>query len=152
MKAGIARRRLAVALMLLLSLIGLREAEASPADGTWLFKDLVLDILDCQHLVCGRIIWIGDAARRPAQCGKTIVWGLQAQGRNEWAGGSILDPDDDRTYRLAAALETDGTLHARIFKGVPLLGRTEILKRVALPINGRGAEDTLWLLLLGRSL
>ena len=132
MKAGIALPRFAAALMamLLLSLLGVQEAEASPADGAWLIKDLVLDIFDCQHLVCGRIVWIGDAARRPAQCGKTIVWGLQAQGRNEWAGGSILDPDDDKTYRLAATLETDGTLHARIFKGVPLFGRTEILKRV----------------------
>lgn len=41
-----------------------------------------------------------------------------------------LDPDDGRIYRLAARLETDGTLHARIFKGVPLFGRTEILTRV----------------------
>jgi uncharacterized protein (DUF2147 family) len=132
MKAGIVRRRLAAAVlaMLLLSLMGIRQAEASPADGAWLIKDLVLDIFDFQHLVCGRIIGIADAARRPAQCGKTIVWGLHAQGQNEWVGGSILDPDDDRTYRLAATLETDGTLRARIFKGVPLFGRTEILTRV----------------------
>jgi hypothetical protein len=60
------------------------ETEASPADGAWLIKDLVLDIFDCQRLVCGRIIWIGDAARRQAQCGKTIVCGLQAQGQSEW--------------------------------------------------------------------
>jgi uncharacterized protein (DUF2147 family) len=132
MKAGIARSRFAGALMalLLLSLIGVQRAEASPADGAWLIKGLVLHIFDCQHPVCGRIVWIGRAARRPAQCGKTIVWGLPAQGRNEWADGSILDPDDGRVYRLAATLETDGTLHARIFKGVPLFGRTEILTRV----------------------
>ena len=132
MKAGIARRWFASAVMamLLLSLLGIQEAETSPADGAWLINDLVLDIFDCQHLVCGRIVWIGDPARRPAQCGKTVVWGLQAQGRNEWADGSILDPDDGRIYRLAATLETDGTLHARIFKGVPLFGRTEILTRV----------------------
>jgi hypothetical protein len=74
MKTGIVYRRFAAALaaMLLLSLAGLRELEASPADGAWLIKDLVLDIFDCHHLVFGRIIWIGDAARRPAQCGKTI--------------------------------------------------------------------------------
>jgi uncharacterized protein (DUF2147 family) len=132
MEAGIALPRFAAALiaMLLLSLLGVQETEASPADGAWLIKHLVLDIFGCQHLICGRIIWIGDAARRPAQCGKTTVWGLQAQGQNEWAAGSILDPDDDKTYRLTATLEPDGTLHARIFKGVPLFGRTEILKRV----------------------
>jgi uncharacterized protein (DUF2147 family) len=132
MKTRIARSKFTGALMvmLLLSLIGVRRAEASPAEGAWLIKGLVLHIFDCQHQVCGRIVWVRDAARRPAQCGKTIVWGLQAQGRNEWADGSILDPDDGRTYRLSATLETDGTLHARIFKGVPLVGRTEILTRV----------------------
>jgi uncharacterized protein (DUF2147 family) len=89
-----------------------------------------LHIFDCQHAVCGQIVWIGDEARSPSQCGKTIVWGLEAQGPNEWVGGSILDPDDGNTYRLSATYETDGTLHAQIFKGIPLFGRTEILKRV----------------------
>jgi hypothetical protein len=34
------------------------------------------------------------------------------------------------TYHLSASYEPDGTLRARIFKGIPLLGKTEILKRV----------------------
>jgi uncharacterized protein (DUF2147 family) len=110
--------------------VDIGQAEASHVDGTWMIRDLVLNIFDCQRAVCGRIVWIGDAARRPAQCGQTIVWGLEAQSPNEWAGGSILDPDDGNTYRLSATYETDGTLHARIFKGIPLFGRTEILKRV----------------------
>jgi hypothetical protein len=54
------------------------QAEASHVDGTWMIRDLVLNF-DCQRAVCGRIVWIGDAARRPAQCGQTIVWGLEAQ-------------------------------------------------------------------------
>jgi uncharacterized protein (DUF2147 family) len=45
-------------------------------------------------------------------------------------GGSILDPNDGKTYRLSATYEPDGTLRARIFVGVPILGKTEILKRV----------------------
>ena len=35
-----------------------------------------------------------------------------------------------KTYQLSATYEPDGTLHARIFKGTPLLGKTEVLKRV----------------------
>jgi uncharacterized protein (DUF2147 family) len=108
----------------------LGSARASPVDGTWIIKDLVLHIFDCQKLVCGQIIWIKDAARRPSQCGRTIVWGLQATGPNEWTEGSITDPDNETTYRLSATFEADGTLHARIFKGVPILGKTEILRRV----------------------
>jgi uncharacterized protein (DUF2147 family) len=95
-------------------------------------QDLVLTIFDCEHLVCGRIAWLKDPARRPFQCGKIIVWGLVGQGPNEWARGSILDPNDGATYQLSAKLQADDTLNARIFKGAPLLGKTEVLKRINL--------------------
>jgi hypothetical protein len=45
---------------------------------------------------------------------------------------SILDPNDGKIYRLSAVYEQDGTLRARIFRGIPLFGKTEILKRVDL--------------------
>jgi uncharacterized protein (DUF2147 family) len=117
---------------LALPIIGNGSATASHVDGTWIIRDLVLRIFDCNGLVCGRIVWMRDAARRSSQCGKTIVWGLEAKGPNDWRGGSIFDPDHNKTYHLSAVLEANGTLHARIFKGVPLLGKTEILKRVDL--------------------
>jgi uncharacterized protein (DUF2147 family) len=132
MKTGKQGRRIVACLAVAAGLLSVSvgKAEASHVDGTWRIRDLVLHIFDCQHAVCGRIVWIGDPARRPAQCGRTIVWGLEQKGPNEWTEGSILDPDDGNTYRLSATYETDGTLHARIFKGIPLLGKTEILKRV----------------------
>ena len=37
-----------------------------------------------------------------------------------------------RRYRLSAVYEQDGTLRARIFRGIPLFGKTEVLKRVDL--------------------
>jgi uncharacterized protein (DUF2147 family) len=115
-----------------------KTAEASPVDGAWIIRDLVLDIFDCDSLVCGRIVWIKDPARRSSQCGRTIVWGLASEGHHKWTGGSILDPDDETTYRLSATYEPDGTLHARIFRGVPLFGKTEILRRVDLTsLSGR---------------
>jgi uncharacterized protein (DUF2147 family) len=131
MKPGIARRHFAASLMamLLLLMTGFQYSEASRVDGAWIIGDLVLNIFDCQHLVCGRIAWLKEPARRHSQCGKTIVWGLESRGPNEWAGGSILDPDDGHTYRLSAELATDGTLRARIFEGIPIFGKTEILQR-----------------------
>ena len=115
---------------LALPMIGTRKSEASSVDGTWIIRGLVLHIFDCQLSVCGRIVWIKDATLRPSQCGMTIIWGLEANGPAEWAGGSILDPNNDKTYRLSATYQPDGTLRARIFIGVPILGTTEILKRV----------------------
>ncbi|HEY6430971.1 MAG TPA: DUF2147 domain-containing protein [Acetobacteraceae bacterium] len=114
------------------AMAGAARAAALPVSGTWIIRDLVLRIFDCQSLVCGRIVWLRDPARRPAQCGMTIVWGLKASGPDRWSGGSILDPDKRTVYRLSAEFEPDGTLHARIFRGVPVLGRTEVLRRVDL--------------------
>jgi uncharacterized protein (DUF2147 family) len=113
-----------------LSTIGIRKAAASPVDGTWIIRNLALNIYDCDLLVCGKIVSVKDAARRASQCGRTIIWGLEPKGPTEWSGGSILDPNDGKTYRLSATYEPDDTLRARIFIGVPLLGKTEILKRV----------------------
>jgi uncharacterized protein (DUF2147 family) len=111
-------------------MLGVGPAKASTVDGTWIIRGLVVHIFDCQLLVCGQIVWIKDVSRRASQCGKTIIWGLEAKGPTDWGGGSILDPNNGKTYRLSATYEPDGTLRARIFKGIPLLGRTEILTRV----------------------
>jgi uncharacterized protein (DUF2147 family) len=107
-----------------------RNVEASPVDGAWSIRGLALHIFDCRRLVCGQIIWLNDPAQRPSQCGRTIIWRLEATGSNEWGGGWIVDPNDDKTYRLSAVYEPDGTMRARIFKGIPLIGKTEVLTRV----------------------
>jgi uncharacterized protein (DUF2147 family) len=128
--AGNIATRIATCLLVALALS--QDVAASPVDGAWRIRNLALHIFDCQRLVCGRIVWIDDAAKRPSQCGMTIIWGLEAKDRNEWDGGSILDPNDGKTYRLSAVYEPDGTLRARIFKGIPLFGKTEVLTRVDL--------------------
>lgn len=106
-------------------------AEATPpADGHWMIRNLVINIFDCANLVCGRIVWLGEPAKRASQCGKTIIWGLERQSPSVWTGGSILDPNNGETYRLSATYEPDGTLHARIFIVAPIFGKTEILKHI----------------------
>ena len=119
-----------VVAVLMSLLVGFGTAEASQADGTWRIRNLVLRIYDCEQSICGRSVWMKDEAKRPSQCGQTIIWGLAPATENEWAGGTILDPNDGKIYQLSATYEPDGTLHARIFKGIPLFGKTEILNRV----------------------
>jgi uncharacterized protein (DUF2147 family) len=108
-----------------------QSASASSVDGSWKIRDLVLDIFSCQQSICGKIVWTKDPHRRQTDCGQTIVWGLSQTGPDSWSGGSIHDPTDGNTYRLSAALQPNGTLQARIYRGVPLVGKTEILTRVA---------------------
>jgi len=124
----------AVALLGLVTFCGVMapEARASAADGTWLIRDLALDIYDCDNLVCGKIVWLADPAKRtPGRCGKVIVWGLVPSGPSKWSNGHIYDTEEDKTYNLNAELEPDGTLRARIYKGIPLFGKNEILTRIA---------------------
>lgn len=109
---------------------GAEKMEALAVGGTWRIEDLVLDIFDCRGLVCGRVVWIKDAARRPTECGRTIVWGLSPTSPGQWKDGWILDPDDDKTYSLSAILQSNGTLRARIFRGIELIGKTKLLRRV----------------------
>jgi uncharacterized protein (DUF2147 family) len=124
-------QRLAVVLWMWGVLLSGGTAIASTVEGTWIVKDdVALNIFECGGRLCARIVWVKDAARRSTQCGRTIAWGLQPKAGNQWDGGSILDPDDESVYRLAADFEPDGTLRAHIFKGVPLLGKTEVLKRI----------------------
>jgi len=109
---------------------GVGNADASSMNGTWRIENLVLEIFDCQQLVCGRIVWIGDESLRQTQCGKTIVWGLAQATPTAWNDGAILDPNDGKTYRLSATFQPDGELRARIFLGFEPLGQTKMLKRV----------------------
>jgi len=80
--------------------------------------NLVLRIYDCQQSICGRMR------------ADDHIWGLTPVTQNEWAGGAILDRNDGKIYQLPATYDPDGTLHARIFKGIPLFGKIEILNRV----------------------
>jgi uncharacterized protein (DUF2147 family) len=112
-------------------IIGALPAVAAPVEGMWAIQDLILDIYNCQNRVCGRIAWTKDAHRRQTDCGRTIVWGLSPSGPGTWDDGSIYDTTDGNTYRLNASLSSDGTIHARIFRGIPLFGKTEVLRRVA---------------------
>ena len=49
-------------------------------------------------------------------------------------GGTILDPESGKIYHATLALENNGaTLRVRGYVGLPLLGRTEIWRRVTRP-------------------
>ena len=124
-------QRLAAVLWMWGALLPGGTAAASTVEGTWIVKDdIALRIFECGDRFCARIVWVKDAARRSTQCGRTIAWGLQTRTGNQWEGGSILDPDDENVYQLAADFGPDGTLRAHIFKGISLLGKTEVLRRI----------------------
>ena len=66
----------------------------------------------------------GDKKDKPI-LGMVFLWGLTQQGE-EWSGGSILDPDNGKTYKCKVRVEgTGGTLTVRGYIGFSLLGRSQ---------------------------
>ena len=40
--------------------------------------------------------------------GMTILWNLKPDGANEWSGGTILDPNNGKTYKSKLELQPGG--------------------------------------------
>jgi Uncharacterized protein conserved in bacteria (DUF2147) len=81
--------------------------------------------------------------RQRPLCGLTIIWGLQPKGPGHWSSGWLYDPQDGVTYDVAAELTAPNTISARVYRGIPLFGRTEILMRdPQLSFDGRWIRHT----------
>ena len=58
-----------------------------------------------------------------------ILHQMKYDGRAQWSGGSIYDPDTGHTYSCKLELLDPNKLKVRGFLGVSLLGRTQIWTR-----------------------
>ncbi|MBF5042012.1 DUF2147 domain-containing protein [Aggregicoccus sp. 17bor-14] len=64
--------------------------------------------------------------------GMVILRGLERDGDNKWSGGTIMDPENGKTYKCKLELEDGGkVLKVRGFIGFSLLGRTQRWPRAA---------------------
>lgn len=140
--------QLALLLYLLIVPLGVAVAAAIPP-GVWLFdKKVALEVYTCRDLLCGRILWLkvprdhaGDLVRDHKNpdpslrdrelCGLTIVTGLKPLGDNRWGGGRFYNPDDGKTYNVAAELVSDDLIVVRLFERSTLLGQDKTIERVA---------------------
>jgi uncharacterized protein (DUF2147 family) len=133
--------------VLLLLVIYSRPASSEVPEGTWLLANRVaIKAFDCSGLVCGKIVWLAKPRttagrsdvdhlnpdpklRQRPLCGLTILWGLRPNGPRHWSNGWLYDPHDGHTYNVTAELTSPTSISARVYRGVPFLGRTEILTR-----------------------
>ena len=67
--------------------------------------------------------------RQRPLCGLTTIWGLRPDSPGHWTNGWLYDPQDGNTYDVTAELTAPDRISARVYRGVPFLGRTEILTR-----------------------
>jgi len=71
----------------------------------------------------------GDKKNKPL-VGMEIMWGLTADGENEWAGGTIMDPKKGKEYKCRIELEEEDKLKVRGYVGVPAFGRSQYWYRL----------------------
>ena len=124
-----------------------RPASCEVPEGTWLLANRVaIQVFDCSGLLCGKIIWLARS-RTPAGrpdvdhlntdpklrqrplCGLTILWGPRPNGPGHWSNGWLYDPHDGHTYNVTAGVSSPNRISARVYRGVPFFGRTEMLIR-----------------------
>lgn len=67
---------------------------------------------------------------RPA-IGLQIISNFTYDGKNEWTGGKIYDPESGDTYKCHLWLDEKGDLNVRGYAGISLIGRTEKWKRIS---------------------
>ena len=128
---------------------------AEVPEGVWFVEpDSALQIFDCSGWLCGRVVWLRnihdstgqiqrdkknpDSALRLRQvCGLTVLRGLQAKGPGTWEGGSFYNPDDGETYSVNAELRSSDMIATRIYKVLPVFGKTVTLLRIS-RLNSEG--------------
>jgi uncharacterized protein (DUF2147 family) len=54
---------------------------------------------------------------------------LQPDSPGHWSNGRLYDPQDGNTYDVTAERIAPDKISARVYRGVPLFGRNEILVR-----------------------
>jgi uncharacterized protein (DUF2147 family) len=126
-------------------------AQATPA-GLWKTIDdeskqekSLVRIVDTGGVLSGRIEKLLDASKQDSRCdkctdnrkdqpvtGMTILEGVRKNADEAWwDGGSILDPNNGKTYKVRLTPKDGGkVLEVRGYVGMPLLGRTQTWQRV----------------------
>jgi uncharacterized protein (DUF2147 family) len=125
------------------------QVRADDIVGVWLTggkEPAKIQIFGSYDKYYGKIIWLKnpmengkprvdannpDKAKRHYQIvGLVILNGFQFDGKDEWDGGKISDPENGKTYKCYMSLKDKNTLKVRGYIGVSLLGRTETWSRV----------------------
>jgi uncharacterized protein (DUF2147 family) len=120
-------------------------ATASPAAaaerGRWLTEsgNLEVEIAPCGEALCGTVVKVianrsmadpsKTMADAPSPLGMQILTGFKPAG-GEWQG-QIFNRENGKTYDCLISLEGADQLKVRAYVGSPVMGKTQIWRRVA---------------------
>ncbi|RNC92746.1 MAG: DUF2147 domain-containing protein [Allomuricauda sp.] len=130
-------------LLCLFPLIGLAQTitgEWETYDDATNEKKALIEIYETQGRYFAKIVksYISDPSARCDQCkgdkknkpiaGLVIIEDLKKDG-DEFNGGTIMDPENGKTYKCYLELLADGKLKVRGYLGISLLGRTQYWRK-----------------------
>lgn len=143
------RMLLCMAAALALPVMASAELNSDPAHGLWLTENerAIIAMAPCGDETCGRMVWVAeptdergslkrdlrnaDQAKRDRPiCGLDLVGGLSREGEGAWAAGWLYNPKDGATYSAEVRALSPERLEVRGYLGVPLLGGSQVWKRV----------------------
>ena len=84
---------------LVAALAGLCVAAEEGPLGVWIDHTGrgAVEISNCGALLCGKVVWLKDAAHGQT-CGKQVIGNVKPVGGGKWDNGWIYDVDEDRRY------------------------------------------------------
>jgi len=87
-----------------------------------------VEITHCGGALCGRIVWLKDAANRSV-CGRQVLGDVRPVPGGKWDNGWIYDPDEDERYSVELSMLGADRLKVLGYAGTKLLSETMIWKR-----------------------
>src|SRR5215470_11586135 len=112
--------------------VGRRNVAASGPTGVWIDHTGrgAVEITDCAGALCGRIVWLKDAANKSV-CGKQVIGSAKRSSGSTWDGGWIYDPDRDTRYSVELKLLDPNKLRVMGYMGSKLFSETYTWKRAS---------------------
>lgn len=121
------------------------QAHANPAQaGRWITEsgNLEVEIAPCDDALCGTVTRVianrsmstpgqaMDAADKRPALGMQILTGLRPSGDDGTLTGEIYNRENAKTYSVRLTLDGPQQLLVRPYIGLPLIGKTQLWRRV----------------------
>jgi uncharacterized protein (DUF2147 family) len=87
-----------------------------------------VEISECGANLCGRIVWLKDAANKEG-CGVQVIGNARSVGKDTWDGGWIYDPEKNARYSVELKPIGSDKLRVTGYMGSKLFSEIMIWKR-----------------------
>jgi uncharacterized protein (DUF2147 family) len=124
------KRALASAAVAAATFFTASASQANDATGIWIDHTGrgAVEIVNCGSNLCGRVVWLQDAANGEA-CGMQIIGNAKPVGGGRWDNGWIYDPDAGSRYSVEITPLGGGRLKVMGYSGSKFLSETMIWRR-----------------------